>query len=78
MHRARQVFASAEIMRAANVPPGFVIVQRINLGLYAIFADLEATGNWRRIAEEIWPRVDAPPSTPLGHAHASWQAAHGG
>ena len=28
----------AEILRSANIPPTFVIIQRINLGLYAIFA----------------------------------------
>ncbi len=64
----------AEVMRAANLPPGFVIVQRINLGLYAIFADMEASGNWRRLAEEIWPSVSAPPTTELGAAHAAWFA----
>ena len=49
---------TAEILRAANVPPTFVIIQRINLGLYAIFGQLRATANWRRISEEIWPFVD--------------------
>ena len=48
----------AEILRAANVPPTFVIIQRINLGLYAIFGQLRATANWRRISEEIWPFVE--------------------
>ena len=56
------------ILRAANVPPTFVIIQRINLGLYAIFGQLRATANWRRISEEIWPFVDGPPSTDLGPA----------
>jgi predicted unusual protein kinase regulating ubiquinone biosynthesis (AarF/ABC1/UbiB family) len=66
-----------EVMRAANVPPEFAIVQRINLGLYAIFGQLRATGNWRRIAEEIWPMVEGPPSTELGRQAAAWAAAHG-
>jgi predicted unusual protein kinase regulating ubiquinone biosynthesis (AarF/ABC1/UbiB family) len=64
------------IMKAANVPPSFVIIQRINLGLYAIFGQLRATGNWRRISEELWPFVDGEPSTPLGHQAAAWMAAH--
>ncbi len=55
-----------EIMRAANVPAAFVILQRINLGLVAVLGELHATRNWRRIAEEQWPFVDGPPSTPLG------------
>ncbi len=68
----------AEILRAANVPPAFVIIQRINLGLYAIFGQLRATANWRRISEELWPFVAGPPSTPLGEQAAAWTAAHPG
>jgi hypothetical protein len=59
-------------MRAANVPPAFVVIQRINLGLYAIFGQIGATANWRRIAEELWTFVDGPPSTPMGEAIALW------
>ncbi|MGK2950576.1 MAG: ABC1 kinase family protein [Acidimicrobiales bacterium] len=65
------------ILKSANVPPTFVIIQRINLGLYAIFGQLHATANWRRISEEIWPFVDGPPSTDLGRRHAEWAAAKG-
>ena len=28
----------------------------------------------RAIAEELWPWVNAPPSTPIGEAEASWLA----
>jgi hypothetical protein len=52
----------------------FVFINRINLGLYGIFARLGATANWRRIAEEIWPMVDAPASTALGREEADWLA----
>ncbi len=62
-----------EIMRAANVPRSMVIIQRINLGLYAILGQLGATANWRRIADELWPWVAGPPSTPLGEAEAAWR-----
>jgi hypothetical protein len=62
-----------EIMKAANVPPSFVIIQRINLGLYAVLGELNATANWRRIAEEIWPWLQRPPTTPLGEADAAWR-----
>jgi len=68
----------AEIMRNANLPPSLVIIQRINLGLFALFAELGATGNWRRLAEEIWPFVDGPPSTPMGRAIAEWEAGRSG
>ncbi len=63
-----------EVMRAGNVPPAFVIIQRINLGLYAIFGQLHATANWRRVAEELWPMVSGPPSTELGRQAADWAA----
>ena len=62
------------IIRAANLPPSFVIIQRINLGLMAILGDLHATANFRRIANELWPWVDGPPSTPQGEAEARWLA----
>ena len=65
------------IMRSVNLPPSFVIIQRINLGLYALFGDLGATGDWRRLAEEIWPFVGATPSTPMGKRIAEWEQAAG-
>lgn len=64
------------IAKSANLPPSFVIIQRINLGLMAIFGELEATANFRRIAEELWPWIDGPPSTDLGRAETAWLAAH--
>ena len=57
-----------------SVPRSYVILQRINLGLFAILGELSATADWRRIAEEIWPFVQAPPSTPMGEAEAAWRA----
>jgi predicted unusual protein kinase regulating ubiquinone biosynthesis (AarF/ABC1/UbiB family) len=58
----------------SDVPRAYVIMQRINLGLYAVLGSLNATANWRRIAEEIWPFRNGPPSTPLGEAEARWLA----
>ena len=66
------------IMKAANVPASFVIIQRINLGLYAIFGQLQATANWRQISEELWPFVGGKPSTELGRQAAAWTADHPG
>ncbi len=68
----------ADIMKAANLPPSMVIIQRINLGLFALFGDLGARGNWRRIAEELWPFVSGRPSTPMGEEIADWAAARAG
>lgn len=67
---------SSPISQYATVPRAFVFIQRINLGLYALLGELGASGNYRRIAEELWPFVGAPPSTDLGRAEADWLAAH--
>ena len=63
------------MMRASGSPPSFIIIQRINLGLYALLGQLHATARWRRIAEELWPQTAAGPSTPLGEEEAAWRKA---
>ena len=57
----------------SDVPRAYVVLQRINLGLYAVLGSLNATANWRRIAEELWPFVNGPASTPIGEAEARWE-----
>jgi predicted unusual protein kinase regulating ubiquinone biosynthesis (AarF/ABC1/UbiB family) len=57
-----------------SVPRSYVILQRINLGLFAILGELTATADWRGIAEEIWPFIQGPPTTPMGEAEAGWRA----
>jgi hypothetical protein len=56
----------------SDVPRTYAILQRINLGLYAVLGSMNASANWRRIAEEIWPFVNRPPSTPIGEAEEQW------
>ena len=63
-----------DMQKLLNVPPSFVLLQRITLGLMGLFAQLDATANWRRIAEELWPFVSGPPSTPMGEEIAKWEA----
>jgi predicted unusual protein kinase regulating ubiquinone biosynthesis (AarF/ABC1/UbiB family) len=58
----------------ARIPRSYVILQRINLGLFALLGEMHATNNWRAIAEEIWPFMQAPPSTPMGAAEQDWLA----
>ena len=65
---------SSPISQYATVPRAFVFIQRINLGLYALLGELGATGNYRRIASELWPFVDARPSNDIGQAEAVWLA----
>ena len=63
---------SSPISQYATVPRAFVFIQRINLGLYALLGELGARGNYRRLAEELWPFTQHPPSTPLGEDEAEW------
>jgi len=62
----------------SDVPRAYVILQRINLGLYALLGSLHATANWRRISEEFWPFLNGPPSTPTGEAEARWEQSRKG
>jgi len=76
---ARKLFqldgaGSPGIQRSGNVPPAYVILQRINLGLYAVLGQLRGKAPWRAISEEIWPWVDGPPATELGRQEAEWLA----
>ncbi len=62
-----------DLMRHLNVPPDFVVVQRITLGLMGLFARLEAEANWQAISRELWPFAGGPPSTPMGDEIARWE-----
>ncbi len=71
----RRVFnTDSPIAQHTTLPRSFVVIQRINLGLYSVLARLHATGAWRAIAEELWPMTSGPPATPLGEAEAAWLA----
>lgn len=61
-----------ELKKVLDVPPSFVVLQRINLGVIALFAQLQARANWQRIGKEIWPFAPGPPSTPMGEAIEAW------
>lgn len=60
------------ISQYATVPRAFVFIQRINLGLYALLGELNASGNYRRISSELWPFVNAAPESAIGKAEADW------
>ena len=66
-----------ELKKVLNVPPSFVVLQRINLGAIALFGQLNAEANWRRVGEEVWPFVDAEPSTEIGRTIERWGRASG-
>jgi predicted unusual protein kinase regulating ubiquinone biosynthesis (AarF/ABC1/UbiB family) len=74
----RYVDFKSPLAAYAAIPRSYVIVQRINLGLFAILGEMHATADWRAISEEIWPFMDVPPVTPMGVAEAGWLAAKHG
>jgi predicted unusual protein kinase regulating ubiquinone biosynthesis (AarF/ABC1/UbiB family) len=63
---------TSPISQYATVPKAFVFIQRINLGLYALLGELTASGNYRKMAEELWPFVQGPPSTPMAEVEQPW------
>ncbi|HVE94451.1 MAG TPA: AarF/ABC1/UbiB kinase family protein [Acidimicrobiales bacterium] len=64
----------SEVPKYANVPPSFVVLQRINLGLYAILARLGATHDWLALSRELWPQTNDAPKSELGMQEAAWLA----
>ncbi len=62
----------ADVMQKLNLPPSFVILDRVVWGMTAILGRLGARNRWREILDEY--RFDAPPATPLGRAEAAWRA----
>jgi len=70
----RQTFnASSPVTRHTTVPASFVLIQRINLGLYALLGQLGAVADWRQLAEDVWPWVDRPADTALGRRELTWR-----
>lgn len=65
-----------DINKWSTIPPDYLILQRITIGLFAILGRLNATANWRRILTELW--WDGPPATPMGELEAAWLASTAG
>ncbi len=62
-----------DLLRSLNLPPDYVLLNRIQLGVNSILGRLGATANWYRIALEIIE--GAEPSTDLGRCeHGFLQA----
>lgn len=61
------------VVRQLDMPPSFVMLDRVVWGVSALLGRLDATGPWRGIVLE-YRRGDAP-ATALGEADAAWWAA---
>jgi predicted unusual protein kinase regulating ubiquinone biosynthesis (AarF/ABC1/UbiB family) len=62
----------APVIRQLNMPPSFVILDRVVWGLSALLGKLRAAGPWRAILLEY--RRGDPPATELGRLDAAWRA----
>ena len=62
-----------DLIRTLNMPPSYVILDRVVWGVSALLGRLEATNNWRALLAEY--RKGAPPRTELGELEAAWRAA---
>ncbi|MPY96298.1 MAG: AarF/ABC1/UbiB kinase family protein [Acidimicrobiia bacterium] len=64
---------SRRVVEKLNLPPSFVILDRLVWGVSALLGQLEARNRWRAILAEY--RDGSPPATELGHREAAWRAA---
>jgi predicted unusual protein kinase regulating ubiquinone biosynthesis (AarF/ABC1/UbiB family) len=62
----------ADVMRVLDMPPSFVLLDRVVWGVSALLGRLGGRNRWRGILDEY--RHGAPPATPLGEQEASWRA----
>ncbi|CAN5466160.1 AarF/ABC1/UbiB kinase family protein [soil metagenome] len=53
-----------DMIRKLNLPPDYLVLNRIQWGINSLMAMLGATNIWRRISEEFW--FGAPPATSMG------------
>jgi predicted unusual protein kinase regulating ubiquinone biosynthesis (AarF/ABC1/UbiB family) len=68
-----------QVPKQSNMPRDFVLLNRLQWGLWPLLADLGARNHWHRIHREYIE--GAPPSTPLGHSFAAaerrWRSGRG-
>lgn len=62
----------APLHKQMNMPHDFVLVNRIQWGVYSILAQLDATGNWHQIHREYLN--NAEPKTELGRLDRDYRA----
>ncbi len=65
----------ADVIRCLNMPPSFVILDRVVWGVSALLGRLDAHNRWRGILDEY--RHGGPPATALGELEHDWKARRG-
>ena len=61
----------SDVIRSLNMPPSYVILDRVVWGMSALFGRMEVTHRWGDLLDEYLH--GAPPSTELGRAEAEWR-----
>jgi len=61
----------SDVIRLLNMPPSYVILDRVVWGMSALFGRMRVTHRWGELLDEYLH--DAPPSTELGRAEAEWR-----
>lgn len=62
----------SDVISTLNMPPSFVILDRVVWGVSAILGRLEVTAPWRAMILEY--RTGAAPATALGEAELAWRS----
>ena len=61
-----------DVIRALNMPPSYVILDRVVWGMSALLGRLRATNNWRGLLAEY--REGGPPVSELGKIEEEWRS----
>ncbi|MGH9263720.1 MAG: ABC1 kinase family protein [Acidimicrobiales bacterium] len=61
----------SDVIRQLNMPPSYVILDRVVWGMSALFGRMEVTHRWGELLDEYLHH--APPSTELGRAEVEWR-----
>jgi predicted unusual protein kinase regulating ubiquinone biosynthesis (AarF/ABC1/UbiB family) len=64
----------AAVIEQIDMPPSFMMLDRVVWGVSALLGKLELTAPWRAMLLEY--RTDGPPATPMGEAEAAWRSDH--
>jgi predicted unusual protein kinase regulating ubiquinone biosynthesis (AarF/ABC1/UbiB family) len=64
----------AAVIEQIDMPPSFLMLDRVVWGVSALLGKLELTAPWRGMLLEY--RADGPPATPMGEAEAAWRSTH--
>ncbi|HEX2028598.1 MAG TPA: AarF/ABC1/UbiB kinase family protein [Nitriliruptorales bacterium] len=58
------------VLRPLNLPPDYLLLNRIHFGVNSVLGRLRATNDWRAIRDEY--SSGGPPATPLGELDRAW------